>query len=590
VGFYFGRLLSSLITSTVVLTALLAETTRLYAGAARANMLMGIVSASQAISSEIELSDLIKRMMTIMLQSSGADRAVLILPRSEEYRVEAEANVGKDVVLRSEPLIDAAVPVAIVRYVLGSREAVLMGDHSKSAQFSKDPYINQRNPRSALCLPLVWQDELGGVLYLESALIPRAFTTEHARLLELLASQAAISLQITRLYSDLKIRERELHEAHVQLSDGQRLSQTGSFTADIDQDQLRGSDEFYRIFDIEPKASARLSSIRACIHTDDVKFFDAQMERVTEGPGSDFIVRATTSKNGLKHLRIVRNIEHFEGRRFVFGTIQDITEIKLAETALNQTRSELAHVARVGTLNAMTASIAHEVSQPLSGILTNANTCIRLLAAVPPDLEVVTQAVRRTIRDGNRASEIILRLRTMLSKKETDAEEVDLNVAAREVIALSSAELQRARALLQTDFEENLPIVVGDRVQLQQVILNLLLNGAEAMTGVNDRPRTLVLKTAFDQDGNVILSIRDSGIGIDPSATAKLFETFYTTKPEGMGIGLSICRSIIEAHHGQIWVTPNERPGATFHFCVPSGAKNAHASENEIQTEAGSAL
>ncbi|WP_051355451.1 sensor histidine kinase [Mesorhizobium erdmanii] len=241
----------------------------------------------------------------------------------------------------------------------------------------------------------------------------------------------------------------------------------------------------------------------------------------------------------------------------------------LAFTAAARARSDLAHVARVATLNTMTTSIAHEINQPLAGILANANTCIRMLAANPPNLEGVAETVRRTIRDADRASKIIKRLRTMLSKKESFAEEVDLNIAVKEVIALSSAELQTAGALLHTDFTDNLPVVDADRVQLQQVILNLLLNAAEAMAGVDDRPRKLVVKSGADGEGNVAISIRDSGTGIDPSDTEKLFETFYTTKPNGMGIGLSVCRSIIEGHHGRIWATANDGHGATFHFSIP---------------------
>jgi PAS domain S-box-containing protein len=245
-----------------------------------------------------------------------------------------------------------------------------------------------------------------------------------------------------------------------------------------------------------------------------------------------------------------------------------------ADEALNQARLELAHVARLATLSAMTASITHEVSQPLSGILTNANTCARMLAADPPNIVGAAETVRRTIRDANRATEVIKRLRAMFAKKAPTIEMVDLNEAAREVIAMSSAELRRSRAVLETDFAEILPAVSGDRVQLQQVILNLLLNAADAMAGIEDRPRTLRVQTEIHGGDGVKLFVRDSGIGLDPRAIEKLFEAFYTTKAHGLGIGLAISRSIIESHKGELWAMANDGPGATFGFSIPwaSGA------------------
>jgi len=272
----------------------------------------------------------------------------------------------------------------------------------------------------------------------------------------------------------------------------------------------------------------------------------------------------------VKHLRGVSQvIEHIAGRPIFMGIIQDVTENKTAEEALNQSRSELAHVARVATLNAMTASIAHEVSQPLSGILTNANTCVRMLAGDPPNLTGAAETARRTIRDANRASEVIKRLRAMFSTKAPTMELADLNEVAREVIALSMGELRRAGALLQTDFADELPHVSVDRVQVQQVILNLLLNAADAMAGVEDRPRALLVRTGLHGDGSVRLLVRDSGTGLDPATIERLFDAFYTTKAKGMGVGLSISRSIIERHAGQLWAEANDGPGATFSFCIP---------------------
>ena len=256
--------------------------------------------------------------------------------------------------------------------------------------------------------------------------------------------------------------------------------------------------------------------------------------------------------------------------RFLLALSEDVTRRHLAEAALDKARSELAHVARVTALSALTASIAHEVNQPLSGIVTNASTCLRMLDADPPNVEGARETARRTIRDGNRASDVITRLRALFGKKSTPFELFDLNEAAQEVIALSVSELQRNRVTLQSNLATDLPSVLGDRIQVQQVILNLIRNGLDAMSTVEDRQRELLVMTERDEGGGARLSVTDSGVGIDPQIEEKLFEPFHTTKGDGMGIGLSVSRSIMESHQGRLWAARNEGPGATFSFVLPS--------------------
>jgi C4-dicarboxylate-specific signal transduction histidine kinase len=224
---------------------------------------------------------------------------------------------------------------------------------------------------------------------------------------------------------------------------------------------------------------------------------------------------------------------------------------------------------RVTTLGALTASIAHEVNQPLSGILTNASTSLLMLADNPPDIAGALASAERTIRDAHRASEVIARLRALFKKASTASESLDLNEATREVLALSMSELQRAQVNLRTELADDLPLVKGDRVQLQQVVLNLVLNAAEAMSDLEGRARQLVVRTERDEGDHVRLTVRDTGPGFAVHNANQLFETFYTTKPDGMGIGLSISRSIIEGHQGRLWATVNDGPGATFAFSIP---------------------
>jgi C4-dicarboxylate-specific signal transduction histidine kinase len=223
----------------------------------------------------------------------------------------------------------------------------------------------------------------------------------------------------------------------------------------------------------------------------------------------------------------------------------------------------------------LAASIAHEINQPLSGIITNAGTCLRMLNADPPNVDGARETVRRTIRDGNRASDVITRLRSMFVKRDPTAESLDLNEAAKEVIALSIGELQRAQVTVHTELDETLPLVRGDRVQLQQVMLNLFINAADAMSSVQDRPRLLVIRTEKEGRDHIRLSVEDTGMGFDPQSAERLFDPFFTTKSGGMGIGLSVSRSIIEGHHGRLWATRRDGHGAAFTFSVPFDLESA---------------
>jgi PAS domain S-box-containing protein len=372
---------------------------------------------------------------------------------------------------------------------------------------------------------------------------------------------------------DRKRAEAQVEQAYLRLAEAQQLSKTGSFITDLVVDDHNWSEEAFRIFEFDPAAKVTVQKIRDTVHPDDLTFFDNVIARGMQGIDVDFIFRIVTSRGALKYVRgMARVIEQVSGRPLFIGALQDVTESKLNEEALDRARSELAHVARMTTLNALTASIAHEVNQPLSGIITNASTCRRMLDGDPPNIEGARETARRIIRDGNRASDVITRLRALFSKKEFTLEPLDLNEATEEVLALSLSDLQRNQVILRSELADNLPTVMGDRVQLQQVILNLLRNAADAMTAVEDRPRDLLIRTDRNEDDQVRFTVKDVGVGFTPEAGNKLFEAFYTTKKDGMGIGLSVSRSIIEAHRGRLWAMPNDGPGATFSFCIPCAA------------------
>jgi C4-dicarboxylate-specific signal transduction histidine kinase len=253
-----------------------------------------------------------------------------------------------------------------------------------------------------------------------------------------------------------------------------------------------------------------------------------------------------------------------------FASVASLIERKRAEEALHQAQAELAHVTRVMTLGELTASISHEVNQPLAAIVTNGQICLRLLALETPRPDDMRATVERIVRDANRASAVIQRIRALAKRSEPQMVSLDINDVIREAILLVQREVMRHQVSLRTELASALPSVLGDRIQLQQVLINLLINGVEATAPITDRLREILIRSQRHEAGQVLVAVRDSGIGIDTATAEQLFRAFFTTKPSGMGMGLSICRSIIRAHGGRLWVSPNPDHGAAFQFTVPT--------------------
>jgi PAS domain S-box-containing protein len=376
------------------------------------------------------------------------------------------------------------------------------------------------------------------------------------------------------LFSDIDDRRRteeELRRSEVFLAEGQRISLTGTFSWQVNTDHITFSKELERMFEFDRDAVVTVDRITERVHPKDLALLADRMAAVRAGHDNpEYELRLQMPDGRVRHVRVFgRVIRHDDGRLECVGAVQDVTRRRLAEDARDVARAELAHITKAMSLSALTASIAHEVNQPLAGIITNANTCLRMLAADPPDVDGARETARRTIRDGNRASDVVTRLRALFSNRQFTLEVFDLNEAAREVIELSLSDLKRNHVILRTELVQDLPAVMGDRVQLQQVILNLLRNAADAMAGVHDRDRQLLVKTQREETDALRLTVRDVGEGLDPRNVDRIFNPFYTTKSGGMGIGLSVSRSIVEKHHGRLWAEPNDGAGATFSFSIP---------------------
>jgi PAS domain S-box-containing protein len=530
-----------------------------------------ILKASQAVSSEIVFPRLVEQLMTITLQNAGADRGLLLLPLRDEYRVETEALVsGNKVVLRHGPAMNPGMPETIVRYVMRTRETVILEDATKPNLFSEDEYLSGGAPRSLLCLPLVRQGTLGGLLYLENTLTSHAFTPARTAVLEVLASQAAISLENTRLYGDLLEREakiRRLFDANI----------VGIVIWDLQGRVLDANEAFLRIvgYSREDLLSGRMSWRQLT----PPEWRSADEERIAELMATGTVQpyeKEYLHSNG-NRVPVLLGAANFEGGQDTgVAFVVDLTERKKAEQAAHYSERRyheievaLSHANRVATTGLLSASIAHEINQPIGATVTNAQAALRFLAAQPPDIEEVRQALGRIVRDSNRAAEVIRRIRALVKKAPPRKDGLEINEAIREVIALARDEAAKSGVSVQPELTEALPLVQGDRVQLQQVVLNLMINAFEAMSGTDKGRRELRISTARTNSHEVLVAVRDTGPGLDPLSLEHIFEAFNTTKPGGLGMGLSICRSIIEAHGGRLWARANLPRGASFQFTLP---------------------
>jgi len=385
------------------------------------------------------------------------------------------------------------------------------------------------------------------------------------------AELAAINAELRKEIDDRKQAEERLRRSEAFLAEGQNLARIGNFSWLASTAEMKWSEQLYRIFEFEPGIPVTLELLASRFHPEDRGLLQEMLEKARRAASNlEYSCRLLMPDGATKYLQLAAHaMRDHQGRMEYLGAVQDVTQRRASEDALSRARTELANVARATSLGVLTAAIAHEVNQPISGIITNANTCFRMLSAQPPNVDGALETARRTIRDGKRAADVIARLRTLYTRRDFQPELMDLNEAAREVASLSLGELQRNGVILRHELADDLPPVKGDRIQLQQVILNLLRNASDAMSTIDDRPKELLIRTEADNGDRVRLSVKDAGVGLSAEAARRIFDPFYTTKSDGMGMGLSVSRSIIEAHYGSLWATPNDGPGVTFAFSLP---------------------
>jgi PAS domain S-box-containing protein len=544
----------------------------------------------EMVAGDCSLTAILEELCRLVEATSANSRCCILLTNSRETYLRYRTEVG----VRLTHAASAGLPISLTAGIDGQAVGVDSFPCAMAATLNKQvisadiesetrweawrPVALAHGLRAAWSTPISSRNGkvLGtfAILYGE----PKIPTQADRNLIEQFTHLASIAIE--------RAQDAEaLGRSQAFLLEAQRLSSTGSFSWRVATDEITWSEQVYRIFGLDPDMPVTNELIASRHHPEDLPLFQEMVERGRSGSDFQCDHRLLMPDGTVKYLHTVAHGTCDQsGQLEYIGAIQDVTDRRLSDEALGNVRKELARVSRITSLGALTASIAHEVNQPLSGIITNASTCLRMLAADPPNVDGARETARRTIRDGNRASDVITRLRALFSKKTVSIEPVNLNEATCEVIALSRRELQSNRIALKLDLSDDLPLATGDRVQLQQVILNLLLNASDAMSSVNDRPRRLLVKTERDRDDCLRLSVQDEGVGFESLDLDKLFEAFYTTKESGMGIGLSVSRSIIEHHQGRLWATSNDGPGATFSFSIPHRIEDVKSTHRPVTT------
>ncbi|MEV5059323.1 AAA family ATPase [Agrobacterium radiobacter] len=530
-----------------------------------------VVRASKVLSGEMVLGNLLEKFIRLIIQHAGAERGVLLLFSNGELNIEATGttDVGTIKVVVEQRRNDPTdLPSSVVKYVLRTKAPVIRNELTPGVLDEDDPYLKDKRPRSFICLPILNADNVIGLLYAENRLMPGVFSSNRVAILDFLAFQAGSWLANSRLYSNLQRNETWLREA-------QRLSSTGSFFWRDNLDAIECSEEIYRIFEISRDAAVTISLIKTKIHPSDQQVFRELVDNARHsGEDVDRQVRLQFENGTTKDIRIVTHSETDEiGRRRHLGSVQDVTEIQRAQDALIHLRSDMAQVSRAATLGVLTASIAHDISQPLLGIVASAETAQLMLSTDPANLEGAIRAAKRVERDGYRAAETIKRLRSLFGQRSTAIEPVDINLIVNEVIALVASELDGSGIIVYTDFAQHLSLAAGNRIQIQQVVLNLLLNAIEATAPTSREPKCINVRTSVSATTEIRVDISDNGIGFNPAISDKLFDAFYTTKSGAMGVGLSISQAILHGFQGRLWASLNQDCGATFSFTLQDASE-----------------
>jgi signal transduction histidine kinase len=529
--------------------------------------LEAIAKALRAVSKEISYGGLANAVLQAALGYCGAARGAVLLSEGDEPLTKADTSFPREgaKVFTSQPPVDELrLRADLSDRVLIRQETVVEHRSSRESALSSSAGRLPEQEICLLCLPLIHYERTIGVLYLESAREHAPFTPRCVSVMSMVASQAAVSFESIQLFEALR-------QTNMWMVRGQQIGRMGSYRWNTRTLMSRASRECYRIFDIDLDISpVPFETFRGRVHPDDLPAVERSLaEAVSTRSSFNHEYRVIHADGTVLHVVAVGEFDVGpSGDLELEGIITDITERKAAEQALTDLQAELARAARLASLGELAGSVVHEVNQPVTGIIASAQACLRWLARGNSGLDEARASVRRIVEQGHRVSDVVRGLRSLVQEGQPLFARVQVNDAVEEVILLMKRELERAGVSVRTKFDMSLPDIEADKGQLQQVVLNLVRNAIEAMTDVDGRPHRLAISSESVDDG-VLVAVTDSGVGIDPAIGERLFDALYTTKDGGLGLGLSICRKIINAHGGRLWMEQNATHGATFWFVVP---------------------
>ena len=541
----------------------------------------GMANAIRALTEEINLNRLINTLMMMLVERAGAQHCLLIrLIDGNIPEIQARATTTADgikVSIVKETPLATDLPLSVLAAVIRTGQEIRTGKPEAFSPFSQDHYL-VASGAAVMCVPMFKQGQMVGVLYLENRLLPDVFTAEHSRIVSMLGAQAAVSLETARLYAELvdeniqrRKVEKQLRASQKSLMLGEKISHTGTWHWHLEQDIMLLSEEYTRIVGLPAhQGSLSMADFMTRVHPDDFSVINDLVTRsVRNGQPMQAEFRIIRTDGVCRYIKgIGEPVENWPEVKEYFGTISDITAQRNSEDAVRIAQADLARVARATTVGQLTASIAHEINQPLMSIVANAGAALRWLKRDPQHLENACKSITDVISEGNRAGEIIRGLQALTRNQEAEFAQARLHGLARNIHSLSRLEMERRAISLELDFQ-----AVNDRifcvsVQIQQVLLNLVINAMDAMAD-NDGVRTLRLSSSQPDAGTIQFDVVDNGSGLTDALIERIFDSFFTTKAEGMGMGLTISAEIIKRHGGKLRAASRDSGGSIFSFTLP---------------------
>jgi PAS domain S-box-containing protein len=535
---------------------------------AHLHFLESLDRVNRAMQGSNDLEQMVSDVLDAMLSIFDCDRAGIAY-------ADPDAPIARVLMLRTRPGF-ALDPAAVAGLTISEAVARFIGELSTSARplrfdAQSDPPLPEAmteltGARSALAVALHPKGEQPYALSIVQCSYARVWTEADERLFQEIGRRLTDGLSTLLIFGNLRLSEARLAAA-------QRIAHVAYWERNLDNDRITWSDEAYRIFGLTPhERPISLSGIREMVHPEDrPRMHRANDEASAGGPRYDVEYRVVRPDGEVRIVHSQGDVVRDEtGRpRRMFGTVQDITERRRAEELLRETQAELARVTHVTMLGEITASIAHEINQPLTAVVMNSNACRRWLAADPPRIDEAREAAAHVIADAERAGKIVHGIRAIMKRDEWERHALEVNDMIRDALEAARSDLERKHVVVRAELSDDLPAVRGDRVQLQQVLMNLLVNAGDAMDDTPDGQRTLTVRSRGQDTGDVLVEVNDRGKGIESADTGRVFDAFYTTKANGLGMGLAISRSIVEAHGGRIWATSNDDGGTSMSFVLP---------------------